>query len=225
MEKHIGFSEEQKEKMRKEAVLDYIETSEDLKQSKKKRIKRIICAVIIIIILIKIFFGTIEITNPLGYPSPKARYYNVKVNGKQIPINYTTKHSFPIIPYVVNINSYYRGFNYTNNPKDSYIVKTDNSTSYNVEISSYSCYAKKVQVECVRPDKEMKENNDEEYFKMEIERTTKPRKKVYSGELLNDFAPYVKEEGIYMIRIYAKHRFTTNTIEIEFVNTDRLTYN
>ena len=71
----------------------------------------------------------------------------------------------------------------------------------------------------------MKENNDEEYFKMEIERTTKPRKKVYSGELLNDFAPYVKEEGIYMIKIYAKHRFTTNTIEIEFVNTDKLTYN
>ncbi|UKI57681.1 MAG: hypothetical protein L6V81_10315 [Clostridium sp.] len=36
--KHIGFSEEQKKKkMRKEAVLDYIETSENLKQSKKEK--------------------------------------------------------------------------------------------------------------------------------------------------------------------------------------------
>ena len=43
MESHIGFSEEQKEKMRKEAVLDYIETSEDLRQAKKENYKNNKC--------------------------------------------------------------------------------------------------------------------------------------------------------------------------------------
>ena len=56
----------------------------------------------------------------------------------------------------MNFNSAYLGNNRVDSTDDLRYIYNDNSSEYKIEISSYKCYAKNIQVECIFPVKDMR---------------------------------------------------------------------
>ena len=159
-----------------------------------------------VILVLRIIFGPVNIPNIFGYPSSSARYYKVLINEEHIPVNYNLKHTIPIIPFMVNINSFYLGNNY--------VVGSNNDSEYiyyeeimNIKISSHSCFSKKMntQIECKYDSQITKENKDEKYTNLAITKIGKEYGSAYNGEFVNDIAPFIKEKGRYHIEITSKH--------------------
>lgn len=195
---------------------------EELNKSNREYITRnkykplkLLLIILLPIILIKCLFGTINIPNIFGYPSYKARYYNVKVNNEQIPVFYTIRHRIPLIPYLVNLDSYRIGTNYVSGIDTNY-YNGKNKDIYIIDINSFSCYSKKdYQVECTINTQKMKENNDTKYTKMRITRITNPYKKLYDNKYIKDISHYIKQKGIYTVEVIAKHSLVETTLSFE----------
>ena len=128
------------------------------------------------------------------------------VNEKQTPVSYVLKHKIPIIPFLVNFNSYYLGNSYIEENDSNYFL-TDNSKNYIIDIDSYSCYSKNqnYQTECQYNKQNMKQNTDTKYTNLSITRTSNPYEKVYTGKYIDDITLYIKEKGQYHIEITAKY--------------------
>ncbi len=99
----------QEEELKKEAILEYMKSTNELHEERKRKFIIISLTIIFVIIVIKVSFGTIELYNIFGYPSSKARYYKVTVNDKQVAVSYTLRRKIPLIPYLINFNSTYLG--------------------------------------------------------------------------------------------------------------------
>lgn len=195
MKKNIGFSEEEKNQMRKEAIIGYIESYEDLKQSKRKKIIMTILIIVIIILLIKIFMGNIELTSRFSRFESEARYYKVTINNKQLIASYNAHKRVPIIPYLIYSNSYYTGYSSANSKE-----QITNNDKYILNIKSYSCYYNDEQIECESSRRDKRENNDEEYIKLQIGNYN-TRKTIYEGKYINDITSYIKDKGEYILCI------------------------
>ena len=166
----------------------------------------VIMGVFLIIVILRVILGPLNIPNIFGYPSSSARYYKVLVNDEHIPVNYNLKHSIPIIPFIVNINSVYLGNNYVaGGNNDSLYV--DYKDVMNLNINSYSCFSEKMntQIECKYDNQITKENSDEKYTKLVMTKIGKEYGSAYNGEFIVDIAPYIKEKGRYHVEITAKH--------------------
>lgn len=218
MNKHLMYDEKENEQMKKESIKDYFEATKDLKKYRRKKILIFLAIFIPVFIFIKVVWGSIELYNVLGYAPSFARYYDVKINGKQYDVSYISTHKIPIIPFLVNFNSVYLGNNRVDSTDDLSYIYNDNSSKYKIEISSYKCYAKNIQVECIFPVKDMRKNNDEKYTKTVIIRTSNPYEKLYDGKYIDDFAPYVKEKGSYSIQIYVNYGMVENVIDLIYIN-------
>lgn len=207
------------EKLKKEALREYIESSQQLQKERKKKFIIISSVIIVFVVIIKIFFGTIELYNVLGLPSSNGRYYKLTINGEQIGVAYTLKRKIPIIPYLINFNSVYLG--------NSDIVGNDTgpnfysngSENYTIKLNSYKCYYNDIQVECKTNDQTMKKVKDEKFKKMVITRISNPYGEVlYDGEMIENIAPYVKDKGIYHIGITSKYGLNESEIYFYFKN-------
>ena len=174
--------------------------------------------IIIVVTFIKIVFGTIELYNPLGYPTHKIRFYEVSVNDKLTSVDYTTTHKIPIIPYLINFNSKYFGVNIIEGDSDYSFFASDGSTKYILNINSYSCYSGKYQIECKSNDQITKKNNDTKYTKLKIVRTTNPYEEVYNGKFKKDISEYVKKRGRYSVTITAEYSLVDTEIYFYFDN-------
>lgn len=178
---------------------------DEMRKNRRKKIIKLFSIIIIIVLIIKVFFGTIELYNVFGYSKSKARYYKVTINDKQVPVSYTLRHKVPIIPYLVNFNSYYLGNSYIKG-QDNNTFKADGSSKYILNINSFSCYYdEKYLIECTNNGQYMKENNDTKYSNLKITRTSNPYNEVYNGKYIDDITPYVTTNGIYHIEITAKY--------------------
>lgn len=208
----VLYSEEQKV----EAFNELNKTTNELRKIRKKKCLIIFSILILIIVVIKVFFGTIELNNIFGYPSQRARFYKVTINGKQISVNYNLKHKIPIIPFLINFNSYYLGNNIYGN--DDIFFTANGSEKYIIDITSYSCYSNNYQVECKDSSQNMKENNDTKYTNLKITRTTNPYAEVYSGKYIDDISPYLKQKGTYCVEITAKYSLVETKIYFYFKN-------
>ena len=155
--------------------------------------------------MIKIFFGTIELYNVFGASPSKARYYNVTVNNKQIAVSYISTKKIPIIPFLINFNSVYMGNSYIKGDDTGNFFYNDGSDKYIIDINSYSCYYKNIQIECTNNEQNMKQNTDTKYTNLSITRTTNPYKKIYTGKYIDDITSYITEKGNYHIEITAKY--------------------
>ena len=209
------------EKTKQKAILDYMQSSHEFyeKYHKTKKIKFLIIALIVFaIIMIKIFFGVIEIPNIFGYPPSNARFYKVKINNEQISVSYDLKHAFPIIPFLIHFNSYYLGNSDIYGTDTGPFFKQNGSDKYIIDISSYSCYWKNIQVECKNTKQEMKENKDTKYTNLTITRITNPYEIIYDGKYIDDFTNYVKEKGEYAVVITAKYGLTESKVYFYFEN-------
>lgn len=212
MKKNIGFSEEEKNQMRKEAIIGYIESYEDLKQSKRKKIIMTILIIVIIILLIKIFMGNIELTSRFSRFESEARYYRVTINNKQLIASYNAHKRVPIIPYLIYSNSYYTGYSSANSKE-----QITNNDKYILNIKSYSCYYNDEQIECESSRRDKRENNDEEYIKLQIGNYN-TRETIYEGKYINDITSYIKDKGEYILCITSIYNNVDTKIYVIYDN-------
>ena len=206
------------EEAQKEILYDYMKSSKESHKNAKKKFFIISLIVVAIILVIKVFWGTIELYNVLGYPPSKSRYYKVTVNNKQVAVSAQIRQKIPLIPYLINFNSYYTASSNISNDDTGPFFYADDSKNYYINISSYKCYYNNTQVECKNNEQTMKKTDDEKYEKMVITRTSYPYEVVYDGEFTSDIAPYVSKKGSYCVEIYARDGLTTTKIYFYFEN-------
>lgn len=210
------YDKEQMEELKKEALYEYVKTNNEYIKSTRKKITIVLLIIFFAIASIKIFFGTINLRNIFGYSSSYARYYIVKVNNKQVPVSYNHRHRIPIVPFLVNIDSYYLGNNYIEG-YDGFTFYDDNSNEYIITINSNSCfYQDKYQVECTNNTQNMKENNDTKYTNMKITRITNPYEIVYEGKVIENIKTYLTKKGQYHIEITAKYGLNESKVYFYF---------
>lgn len=207
----IIYTEEELEFQKKEALKEYNEINKDFKQKKRKKLIIILSILIFIVLIIKIFYGTININNIFGYSRSNARYYYVTVNDEQVKVSYNLRQRIPIIPYLINFDSYYLGNNYIEgNDSNTYYGKND---KYIIDINSFSCFSKEnYQIECSKNTQTMKKNNDTKYKKLKITRITNPHEIIYNGNYINDISKYITKKGQYHIEITAKYSFIESKV-------------
>ena len=198
-------NEEELKKQQKKLLVEMNKLDNEIRKSRKKKIIVITSIILIIITMIKIFFGTIELYNVFGASPSKARYYNVTVNNKQIAVSYISTKKIPIIPFLVNFNSVYMGNSYIKGDDTGNFFYNDGSDKYIIDINSYSCYYKNIQIECTNNEQNMKQNTDTKYTNLSITRTTNSYKKIYTGKYIDDITSYITEKGNYHIEITAKY--------------------
>lgn len=198
-------NEEELKKQQKKLLVEMNKLDNEIRKSRKKEIIVITSIILIIITMIKIFFGTIELYNVFGASPSKARYYNVTVNNKQIAVSYISTKKIPIIPFLINFNSVYMGNSYIKGDDTGNFFYNDGSDKYIIDINSYSCYYKNIQIECTNNEQNMKQNTDTKYTNLSITRTTNPYKKIYTGKYIDDITSYITEKGNYHIEITAKY--------------------
>lgn len=201
---------------KKQAFLEMSKASNELSKHKRKKFLIIISIIVSIILIIKIFFGTIEINNIFGYPNQSTRFYKVTINDKLISSNYILRHTIPIIPFLVNINSFYLGTNYVTQSNGVNFI-SDGSDKYLIDIESYSCYTGEYQIRCNNEKSDMKKENDTKYSKMTIVRTNNPYEEVYNGPFINDITSYVSKKGVYAITITAKYSLIETEVYFYFI--------
>jgi len=178
----------------------------------------IVCSIIIILVaIIKVFFGTIEINNLFGYPPSQSRFYKLSINNEIITTGYTLKHTIPVIPHLVNLNSYLIGSSNIIEDKDGTYFYPNNSEKYIIDIKSYTCYKEGYRVECKDQNREMKETTDTKYTNLTITRTNNPYEEVYSGEFKNDITSYVQEKGVYCVEVTAQYSLVETKVYFYFV--------
>lgn len=198
-------NEEELKKQQKKLLVEMNKLDNEIRKSRKKKIIVITSIILIIITVIKIFFGTIQLYNVFGASPSKARYYNVTVNNKQVAVSYISTKKIPIIPFLVNFNSVYMGNSYIKGDDTGNFFYNDGSDKYIIDINSYSCYYKNIQIECTNNEQNMKQNTDTKYTNLSITRTTNPYKKIYTGKYIDDITSYITEKGNYHIEITAKY--------------------
>lgn len=198
-------NEEELKKQQEKLLVEMNKLDNEIRKSRKKKIIVITSIILIIITMIKIFFGTIELYNVFGASPSKARYYNVTVNNKQIAVSYISTKKIPIIPFLINFNSVYMGNSYIKGDDTGNFFYNDGSDKYIIDINSYSCYYKNIQIECTNNEQNMKQNTDTKYTNLSITRTTNPYKKIYTGKYIDDITSYITEKGNYHIEITAKY--------------------
>lgn len=198
-------NEEELKKQQKKLLVEMNKLDNEIRKSRKKKIIIITSIILIIITVIKIFFGTIQLYNFFGASPSKARYYNVTVNNKQVAVSYISTKKIPIIPFLVNFNSVYMGNSYIKGDDTGNFFYNDGSDKYIIDINSYSCYYKNIQIECTNNEQNMKQNTDTKYTNLSITRTTNPYKKIYTGKYIDDITSYITEKGNYHIEITAKY--------------------
>lgn len=198
-------NEEELKKQQKKLLVEMNKLDNEIRKSRKKKIIIITSIILIIITVIKIFFGTIQLYNVFGASPSKARYYNVTVNNKQVDVSYISTKKIPIIPFLVNFNSVYMGNSYIKGDDTGNFFYNDGSDKYIIDINSYSCYYKNIQIECTNNEQNMKQNTDTKYTNLSITRTTNPYKKIYTGKYIDDITSYITEKGNYHIEITAKY--------------------
>lgn len=198
-------TKKEEDKIRKEYFEDVTELNKKIRKERGKKLLIIFSIILLVVVGIKIFFGTIEIYNPFGYPSNKARFYKVSVNDEFITVGYNLNQKITLIPFLINFNNSYLGQNNITNDLDGAEYIPDGSDKYIIDISSYSCYEYGYQVECLNDEQNLKENNDTKYTKLKITRTNNPYEIVYDGKYINDITKYVKDKGIYCVSITAEY--------------------
>jgi hypothetical protein len=211
----------QEGKQKNEIIVEYMKSTNEFHKYRKKRFIIISLIIIFIIIVIKVFFGTIELYNILGYPSSKARYYKVTVNDKQVEVVYTFDRKIPLIPFLVNFNSVYLGNSNIKNDDNGLVFYKDGSENYYINISSYKCYYNGVQVECTNNKQNMIATNDEKFTKLTITRTTNPYEIIYDGDFVNNITPYITVRGEYCIEITSRYGLNTSIIHFYFANFEK----
>lgn len=208
--------EERLEMIKKEALHEMRILNRKIKIERQLKWFFSIFAIVLIIVVIKVFFGTIEIKNIFGYPPGETRFYKLSVNGKVITTNYNLKHTIPIVPFLVDFNSYYLGTSNVTGDEDGTYFYHDNSEKYIIDISSYNCYKDGYRVECKDEDRDMKENHDTKYTNLTITRTNNPYEEVYNGEFINDITPYVSDKGVYCVEVTAKYSLVETKVYFYF---------
>lgn len=212
----VNNNEKSEKGLQKEAFLEYMQSIDELRKERKKKFFVIGSIGILIILFIKIFFGTVEVYNPFGYPASKARYYKVTVNDKPVAVAYTLIRKIPVIPYLFYLNSVYLGNSSIGGDNNDAFFFEDGSSKYVIDVHSYNCYYNTIQIECQNNEQTMKPNMDEKYPMLTITRISKPYEVVYQGKFIKDIAPYVKEKGQYHIEITSKYSFNESKIYFYF---------
>ena len=209
--------EERMAMIKKEALIEMNQLNKEIKV--ERTIKTfIICLIIITLVtIVKMFFGTVEINNIFGYPSSKGRFYKLSINNEIITTDYTLKHTIPLIPHLVNLNSYLIGSSNIIEDKDGTYFYPNNSEKYIIDIKSYTCYKEGYRVECKDQNREMKETDDTKYTNLTITRTNNPYEEVYNGKFTNDITPYVQEKGVYCVEVTATYSLVETKVYFYFV--------
>lgn len=201
----VMYDEEKLHKQRKEAYVDINSLNHEIKIDKRKKIIKISIIVIVLVILFKLIVGILEITNVFGYPPNKVRFYKVTINDNPTSVEYELKSKVSIIPFFVNLNSYYLGGSYVKDDSDGSYFELTNEEKLIIDISSYSCFSKEYQIKCIYNDQYMKENNDTKYTNLKIIRTGNPYEEIYDGKYINDISKYITKKGVYNILITASY--------------------
>lgn len=212
-------SKEELEKERRKLLFEKNQLDNEILKERKKRITIIFLITLVVVLIIKIFFGTIELYNILGYPPSKSRIYKTSINDTIIAVESQIHKKTPIIPYLLNFNSYYGTVDFINGDENIYFY-VDDSKKFLLNIESYSCYHDKSQVECkvgINNQTRIK-NNDTKYTNLFIRKNGNTETVKYDGEFKSDITEYITEKGNYYVEITAKYSLIETKISFNIKN-------
>lgn len=215
--KSVNIDQEKMANIRKETVKEINKDNKENRLKRNKKIIKITLLIIVVFTIVKLIWGSIELSNIMGYPSSSVRYYDLKVNGEKVNTHYTIRHKITLFPYLIHFNSYKTG-SYElidiDNDTDQYLA--DGYNKYILSIDSYKCYKDSYQVECKNDLQKMKKTKDTRYTQVIITRTSNPYEEVYNGKFINDITEYVSKKGVYSVEVIAKHSLVETTIQFYF---------
>lgn len=204
---------EKLKKLQREAYNDLQEADRVLKKYKKKKIIVTLTIITLVVAFIKIFFGTIEIYNPFGYPSTSSKFYKVSVNNELTNSHYTVKHTIPLIPFLVHFDSYYMGNSDVRDDLENDKLNIKEPNKVIIGIEEYKCFSKDMhRIECKNIHQKMEKTNEEKIKSMVITKISNPHGEVYNGKYMKDISKYVKDKGIYHIQIVVGHSLTRTKV-------------
>lgn len=194
-------------KQGREIVLELKKYDNQVKRTQMKKYFLILVVLALVVLLIKLIFHTIEIDIPFEYPENKSRVYEVKVNDTIVAVETHLKQKISVIPYLVNVNRYYRNIDYIYGNENIYYEYNHHRGDFKLKIQSYSCLKNKKQVRCSFDGRNQKwvKMSDTKYTHLTIIKKDKKDKELYDGKYISDVTKYIQDKGIYHLEITAKY--------------------
>ncbi len=194
-----------------------------IRETRKKKQKKVLSNLIPIFIIMVVFIGTaftlIEYLK--SYSRARYNYFEVEINNQSINIWYEEKYEKVVIPFVYKQSE---SKVFISNPSidslDNYIERQE---SFTIKLIEYECHNdKKNRVSCGQPNivekrKEIIPNNS----KLRIVFNNKI---VYEGEFIKDLSKYLKENGTYTFEIVNQRDNINNYIKFK-LSINELTVN
>lgn len=180
----------------------------------KNKLLILIISVLIIIGVIKIFFGTIDITLNIPFNNPT---YTLKVNNELVGVNLDVKKVKKLIPYVVNLK-----LSTWLSTKGESRLKVKQEDNIMLSIETYNCFSnitgERKLTACSYDNSEKKlEKIENVNYSMVIRGGSMvgfTPDLIYDGKYQNNLTTIINEKGIYTIEINAKHNNIESTIHL-----------
>jgi hypothetical protein len=191
------------EENKKEAIKNLYKINNELKNSRKKRVLKIILPIIMLFILFKMFIGEIHLNLPIYY---NHRLYEVTVNEELVNVCIDEYRKKTIIPFIIYNN--YVGLHCFH--QDNVEEKTNifnKGDEIHITINSFECFnLTNDKMSCYPNYKNLtkKEAKDIKYS-LRIVRNYKGETVIYDGDFIDDITNYFVEKGTHSISIIAEH--------------------
>lgn len=200
--------EEDREKEKMEALVEYNLSLTELKKSKMKFLIKILVIVVcfcLIGVLIRVFHGKIYYSHSL-FNYNKSIEYSLYLNEERISVGFEDVEETPIIPGLfyfrrLNMGSWY-------NPEklnDEIYFEGDKNI---LTIKSNECYIRtnKIRVNCDSSnDKLIRKEVNVKIERLFIRKNGKKEHIMYDDKFISDISSFVEEKGYYYIEIYAEY--------------------
>lgn len=206
-------TEEELEQQRKELLIEINKIDNELRRAKKKKVIIITSIILISFSLFKIFIGEINLNFANIVSQHKNRLYEVTINNTLIDIGIEETRRTTIIPFIIYTNDFSSHMYF--GVKDGQNLKFVKGHVIILNINSYECYAKKIdiQLSCINDYgnyKKIKTNNTN--YTLRIKKLNKKETITYNGKFINNISNYLPENGKYRIFITGKYKNITSII-------------
>ncbi len=201
-------TEDEIEKKKKEALIDYNLASNEVRKKRVKRIRNIfliLLVLLVIAILIRVFHGRVYYSVSFLNLN-KSIEYNLYVNGEQECISFEDTEDNPIIPGLFYFRRYNGGIWYNESKLDEDVIFTGDEVNLKIEANECYTHTDKVRVSCDSANyKLVRKEVEPKFTRLFIRKDGKNSRVMYDGKFVTDISKYVQEKGYYYIEIYAEY--------------------
>ena len=200
-------TEEEREKKRKEALIDYNKAKNDLRIRNMSFVMKttvLLVVILMICIVIRVCFGRLYL--PMAPSFYKGVEYKLLINGEHESIGYEDVIEKPIIPGFLYSRISYEDVWYNMDKLNEDLIFDKEKVVLDFVVSECYTHTDHVRTQCKSNNEKLVHDEvDAEFTRMLIRKNGKNQKVMYDGKFINDISKYVKEKGYYYIEINARY--------------------